>query len=172
MSVMILDLHRQLGGEFGYEGGEEVRGGGAGGGELRFQRVHPGHQLLHFGHDPALFGEGWDFLFMRAQGRQGQVQHSGSPGAQQVGFPPSQMDLGLMRCARFSASVMRDFSYPSRERQGWQAKETWRSGDLERQAGGREAGDGSGGHLRRGAEDGLGVFSAVFRGFWGLERGL
>jgi hypothetical protein len=46
------------GGEFGDEGGEEVRGGGAGSGELRFQRVHQGHQLLHFGHDPALFGEG------------------------------------------------------------------------------------------------------------------
>ena len=46
--------------EFGDEGGEEVRGGGAGGGELRFQRVHQGHQLLHFGHDPALFGEGWE----------------------------------------------------------------------------------------------------------------
>ena len=25
-------------------------------GELRFQRVHQAHQLLHFGHDPALFG--------------------------------------------------------------------------------------------------------------------
>ena len=48
------------GGEFGDEGGEEVRGGGAGGGELRFQRVHQGHKLLHFSHDPALFGEGWD----------------------------------------------------------------------------------------------------------------
>ncbi|MDB6151086.1 MAG: hypothetical protein JWQ44_2534 [Chthoniobacter sp.] len=51
---------RLCGGEFGDEGGEEVRGGGAGGGELRFQRVHQGHQLPHFGHDPALFGEGWD----------------------------------------------------------------------------------------------------------------
>ena len=47
-------------GEFGDEGREEVGGGGAGGGELRFQRVHQGHQLIHFGHDPALFGEGWD----------------------------------------------------------------------------------------------------------------
>ena len=45
--------------EFGDEGGEEVRGGGAGGGELRFQRVHQGHQLLHFGHDPVLFFKGW-----------------------------------------------------------------------------------------------------------------
>ena len=36
--------------EFGDEGGEEVRGGGAGGGELRFQLVHQGHQLIHFGH--------------------------------------------------------------------------------------------------------------------------
>ena len=44
-------------GEFGDVGGEKVRGGGAGGGELRFQRVHQRHQLLHFGHDPALFGE-------------------------------------------------------------------------------------------------------------------
>lgn len=45
------------GGEFGDEGGEEVRGGGAGGGELRLQLVHQGHQLIHFGHDPGLFGE-------------------------------------------------------------------------------------------------------------------
>ena len=30
-------------------GGEE--GGGAGGGELGFQRVHQGHQFVHFGHD-------------------------------------------------------------------------------------------------------------------------
>jgi len=49
--------------DFGDEGGEEVRGGGAGGGELRFQRVHQGHQLLHFGHDPALFAEGWEWNF-------------------------------------------------------------------------------------------------------------
>jgi len=46
------------GGEFGDQGGEEVLSGGAGGSELRFQRVHQGHQLLHFGHDPALLGEG------------------------------------------------------------------------------------------------------------------
>jgi len=26
--------------------------------KLCFRRVHQGHQLLHFGHDPALFGEG------------------------------------------------------------------------------------------------------------------
>ena len=44
--------------EFGDEGGEEVGGGGAGGGELRFQRVHQGHQLLHFRQDPGLFGKG------------------------------------------------------------------------------------------------------------------
>ena len=37
-------------GEFGDEGGKEERGGGAGGGELRFQRVHQRHQLIHFGH--------------------------------------------------------------------------------------------------------------------------
>jgi hypothetical protein len=48
-------------GEFGDEGGEEVRGGRAGGGELRFQRVDQGHQLLHFGHDALLFGEGWEW---------------------------------------------------------------------------------------------------------------
>jgi len=28
------------------------------GGELGFQRVHQGHQFVHFRHDPALFGEG------------------------------------------------------------------------------------------------------------------
>ena len=39
---------------------EESRGSGAGGGELRFQQVREGHQLIHFGHDPALFGEGWE----------------------------------------------------------------------------------------------------------------
>ena len=54
-------------GEFGDEGGEEVRGGGAGCGELRLQRVHQGHQLLHFGHDPALFGEGWEWERQAAQ---------------------------------------------------------------------------------------------------------
>lgn len=46
---------------FGDEGEEEVCGGDAGGGELRFQRVHQGHQLLHFGRDPALFGEGGEW---------------------------------------------------------------------------------------------------------------
>ena len=40
------------------EGGEELLTGGAGGGELRFQLVHQGHQLIHFRHDPALFGKG------------------------------------------------------------------------------------------------------------------
>lgn len=44
--------------EFGDEGREEVGGGGAGGGNLRFQGVHQGHHLLHFGKDPALLGEG------------------------------------------------------------------------------------------------------------------
>ena len=44
--------------EFGDEGFEEVRGGGARGGELRFQFGNQGHQLAHFGHDPALFCEG------------------------------------------------------------------------------------------------------------------
>ena len=44
------------GGELGDDGGEAVRGGGAGGGELRLQLVHQGHQLRPFGHDPALFG--------------------------------------------------------------------------------------------------------------------
>ena len=53
--------HRSdLSGELSDESGKEVRGGSAGGGELRFQRVHQGQQMLHFGHDPALFGEGWD----------------------------------------------------------------------------------------------------------------
>ena len=41
------------------ECGEEARGGGAGGGELRLQGVHQGYHLLHFGHDPELFGEGY-----------------------------------------------------------------------------------------------------------------
>jgi hypothetical protein len=44
------------GGEFYDEGFEEVLGGGAGGGELHFQLVHQGHQLIHFGHDAALLG--------------------------------------------------------------------------------------------------------------------
>ena len=50
-------LGRSVGSQVRHEGGEEVGGGGAGGGELRFQRVHQGHQLLHFGRSPALFGE-------------------------------------------------------------------------------------------------------------------
>lgn len=33
----------RLSGEFGNEGGKEVRGGGAGGGELGFELVHHGH---------------------------------------------------------------------------------------------------------------------------------
>lgn len=39
-------------GEFGDEGGEEVRSGGAECGELCFQRVHQRHQLFHFRYDP------------------------------------------------------------------------------------------------------------------------
>jgi hypothetical protein len=46
------------GGKFGDDCFHEFFGGGAEGGELRFQLVHQGHQLFHFGHDPALFGEG------------------------------------------------------------------------------------------------------------------
>ena len=44
--------------EFGHEGGEKVRGSGAGGGEPRFQRVFQGHQLVHLEQDPAFLGEG------------------------------------------------------------------------------------------------------------------
>ncbi len=59
-AVALALLHVRSGvSEFGDEGGEEVRGGGAGGGERRLQRVHQDHQLPHFRHDPALFGEGW-----------------------------------------------------------------------------------------------------------------
>ncbi len=50
-----------LSGELGDEGGEEVRGSGAGGGELGFQLVNLGHQLIDFGHDAALFGEGGEW---------------------------------------------------------------------------------------------------------------
>lgn len=46
-----------LDGELGDEGVEEVRGGGAGGGELSFQRVHQGHQLVHLRHNPLLLGK-------------------------------------------------------------------------------------------------------------------
>ena len=46
--------------EFSDEGVHEFRGGGTGGFELRFQLVHQGHQLIDLGHDPALFGEGWN----------------------------------------------------------------------------------------------------------------
>lgn len=45
---------------FGHDGVEQFRGGGAGDGELRFQRVHDRHQLIHFCNDAALFGEGWN----------------------------------------------------------------------------------------------------------------
>jgi len=34
--------------------------GDVGIGEAGFQRVHQGHQFVHFRHDPALFGEGWE----------------------------------------------------------------------------------------------------------------
>lgn len=44
--------------QFRDEGGEEFLPSGAGGGELLLQRVNQGHQLLHFGHDPALIGGG------------------------------------------------------------------------------------------------------------------
>jgi hypothetical protein len=48
------------GSQFGEEGFEAVRGGGTGGGEFLLQRVHRADQLLHFGHDPAWFAEGWE----------------------------------------------------------------------------------------------------------------
>jgi hypothetical protein len=44
--------------QLGDDGLHEVSASCAGNGDLRFQRVHQGHQLLHFGDDPALFGEG------------------------------------------------------------------------------------------------------------------
>lgn len=66
--------------EFGDEGGEEVGGGGAGGSKLRFQRVDQGHQLLHFRHDPALFGEGWDSYRHLREDALIQVLHCGSDG--------------------------------------------------------------------------------------------
>ncbi len=45
--------------ELADEGGEQVRGGSAGGGELYFQLVYQGHQLIDFADDATLFGEGW-----------------------------------------------------------------------------------------------------------------
>lgn len=47
-------------GQLGHGGREEVPGGVAGGSELRLKLVDEGHQLVHLGHDPALFGDGWD----------------------------------------------------------------------------------------------------------------
>ena len=41
-------------------GVEEVGGGGADGGEVRFELVAPAQQLVHLRHDPLLFGEGWE----------------------------------------------------------------------------------------------------------------
>ena len=38
--------------------GKELFGSGAGGGELGFQRVNQGHQLLHFGYDTLMLGKG------------------------------------------------------------------------------------------------------------------
>jgi hypothetical protein len=54
------------GGEFSDEGFHEFLGGGTGGGELRFQLVHQGHQLIDFGHDAALFGGrgDWNPIFL------------------------------------------------------------------------------------------------------------
>jgi len=45
-------------GQLGHESFEKALGNGAAGGELRFQLVHQGHQLIHLGHDPAAWGEG------------------------------------------------------------------------------------------------------------------
>lgn len=56
-------------GQFGYHRGQQLFTGGAGSGELHFQRVHQGHQLLHLGHDPALFGEGWEWDWQALQCR-------------------------------------------------------------------------------------------------------
>lgn len=42
-------------------GGEKGGDAGAGGGERGFQLVHQGHQFVHFRHDSALFGEGWEW---------------------------------------------------------------------------------------------------------------
>ena len=53
----IIQLLLVLRSEFDDQGFEEVLGGGVRGGDLRFQLVHHGRQLIHFGHDTA-FGEG------------------------------------------------------------------------------------------------------------------
>ena len=42
------------------DGFEEAAAFGLGGGELRFQPVAQGHQLVRFGDDALLFGEGWE----------------------------------------------------------------------------------------------------------------
>jgi len=60
---MVLGRLRR-GRQFGHDGLHQVRGGGAGFGDLRFQLVHQGHQLIHLGHDPALFGEGGSAIGM------------------------------------------------------------------------------------------------------------
>ena len=43
------------------DGFEEAAVSGLGGCELRFQPVAEGHQLIHFGNDVVLFGEGWEW---------------------------------------------------------------------------------------------------------------
>ena len=53
-------------GEFVDEGVEEVGGGGAGGGDLFFQFVYQSHQLIDFGDDTLLLGEGWEGHWRRA----------------------------------------------------------------------------------------------------------
>lgn len=56
-----------LPGEFGDHGFHELSGGGAGGGELRFQLVHQCHELIDFGDDAALFGERWNWNWIGFQ---------------------------------------------------------------------------------------------------------
>lgn len=51
---------RPGGGEFGDQGFEEVLGSGAGSGEVGFQLVDQGHELIDFGDYSALFGERWE----------------------------------------------------------------------------------------------------------------